>query len=385
MDFALSDEQQAIQETACRFARDNLAPRYKTQEEAGMLDRDMVRELGALGLIASDLPEELGGLGLDSLTIGLITEEISYADLNAGYLQVLGSLIGQIIAAHAQEDAAREWGPKIAAGTAMAALGLTEPRGGSDAAALQLRAERDGSDFILTGEKTSISLADQADIAVVFARTGKVEDGARGVSAFLVPLDASGLSRTRFDDLGSAAVGRGSLFFDRVRVPETLLLGDEGGGFRQVMQGFDFSRALIGLQCLGSARASLDETWDYVTEREAFGRPIAQFQGVTFPLSEAEAKYKTTRLVCLETLWRRDQGLPHTSEAAMAKWLGPKNAADIIHECILLNGHMGYAKDLPHQQRLRDVIGLQIGDGTAQIMKMIVAREKIGRIAVQHG
>ena len=238
---------------------------------------------------------------------------------------------------------------------------------------------------MLNGEKTSISLSDQADLAVVFARTGAPEDGARGVSAFLVPLDAPGISRTRFDDLGSEAVGRGSLHFDNVRVPAEMMLGDEGGGFRQVMNGFDYSRALIGLQCLAAARASLDETWPHVAEREAFGRPLAQYQGVSFPLAEGEAHYKAVRLLCYETLWRRDTGQPHTSEAAMAKWLGPKTALEIIHQCLLTHGHAGYSRDLPHQQRLRDVIGLEIGDGTAQIMKLIVAREKIGRIAVQYG
>ena len=163
------------------------------------------------------------------------------------------------------------------------------------------------------------------------------------------------------------------------------MLGEEGQGFRQVMQGFDYSRALIGLMCLGAARASLDESWEYITEREAFGAPLAQYQGVSFPLAEAETMWKAARHICYETLWLRDQGLLHTSEAAMAKWLAPKASVDIIHQCLLSHGHAGYSKDLPHQQRLRDVMGLEIGDGTAQIMKLIVAREKVGRAAVQYG
>lgn len=385
MEFGFTEEQQAIRDTARRFACEKLAPGYRAREESGVIDRALVREMGALGLIAGDLPAEFGGFGLDSTSIGIVVEEICHADLNVGYVQVLGSLNGRIIAAHARPALAREWIPRIVAGEALVALALTEPRGGSDAAHLQLRAERDGGGYLLNGEKTSISLSDQADLAVVFARTGAPEDGARGVSAFLVPLDAPGISRTRFDDLGSEAVGRGSLHFDNVRVPAEMMLGDEGGGFRQVMNGFDYSRALIGLQCLAAARASLDETWPHVAEREAFGRPLAQYQGVSFPLAEGEAHYKAVRLLCYETLWRRDTGQPHTSEAAMAKWLGPKTALEIIHQCLLTHGHAGYSRDLPHQQRLRDVIGLEIGDGTAQIMKLIVAREKIGRIAVQYG
>ena len=385
MEFGFTEEQQAIRDTARRFAREKLAPGYRAREESGVIDRALVREMGSLGLIAGDLPDEFGGFGLDSTSIGIVVEEICHADLNVGYVQVLGSLNSQIIGAHARPELAREWIPRIIAGEVLVALALTEPRGGSDAAHLQLRAERDGGDYVLNGEKTSISFSDQADIAVVFARTGAAEDGARGVSAFLVPLDTPGITRTRFDDLGSEAVGRGSLHFDNVRVSADAMLGDEGGGFRQVMNGFDYSRALIALQCLAAARASLDETWPHVAEREAFGRPLAQFQGVSFLLAEGEAHYKTVRLLCYETLWRRDTGQPHTSEAAMVKWLGPKTALEIVHQCLLTHGHAGYSRDLPHQQRLRDVMGLEIGDGTAQIMKLIVAREKIGRVAVQYG
>jgi cyclohexanecarboxyl-CoA dehydrogenase len=386
MEFGFSEEQEAIRDTARRFAADKLAPGYRAREESGVIERDLVREMGALGLIAADMPEDFGGIGLDSVSTGIIIEEIAYADLSVAYIQLLGSLIGQILARHAKPELAREWLPKIVSGEALIALGLTEPRGGSDAANLQLTATPDGKGgYILNGEKTSISLSDQADISVIFARTGSPDEGARGVSAFFVPLDADGITRTRYDDMGSAAVGRGSLFFDQVRVPGSALLGEEGGGFIQVMGGFDYSRALIGLQCLGPARASLNETWPHITEREAFGRPLAQYQGVSFPLAEAEARYRSVRLLCYETLWRRDTGQPHTSEAAMVKWLGPKTAVDIIHQCLLTHGHAGYSRDLPHQQRLRDVIGLEIGDGTAQIMKLIIAREKIGRVAVQYG
>lgn len=386
MEFGITDEQKAIQETARKFAAEKIAPGYRSREGTGLIEPRLVKEMGALGLVAGDLPEEFGGLNLDGVTAGLIIEEIAYADLNVSYIQLLASLMGQIIVTHAKPEIASTWAPRIVSGDAIVALGLTEPRGGSDAANLQLKAERSGNaEYVLNGEKTSMSLADQADAAVIFARTSGEDNGARGVSAFLVPMDASGITQSRFEDLGSDAVGRGSVFFDSVKVPAENMLGDEGQGFRQVMQGFDYSRALIGLMCLGAARASLDETWPYITEREAFGMPLAQFQGVSFPLAEAETAYKAARLICFETLWRRDAGLPHTSEAAMAKWVAPKSSVDIIHQCLLTHGHSGYSRDLPHQQRLREVIGLEIGDGTAQIMKLVVAREKIGRAAVQYG
>ena len=201
------------------------------------------------------------------------------------------------------------------------------------------------------------------------ARTGTLESGARGISAFYVDLRAPGVSRARFRDLGSRAVGRGQLFFDEVRVPAAARIGAEGAGFVQVMQGFDFSRALIGLMCVGAAQQSLDETVKYVTERQAFGAALARFEGVSFPLAEAAVQLRAARLLCYEALWLRDQGQPHGWLAAGCKWWAPELAAQVIHQCLLLHGHLGFSLDLPHQQRMRDVIGLEIGDGTAQIMK----------------
>jgi cyclohexanecarboxyl-CoA dehydrogenase len=156
-------------------------------------------------------------------------------------------------------------------------------------------------------------------------------------------------------------------------------MASEGKGFVQVMQGFDFSRALIGLQCVGAAQASLDETWGYIQEREAFGKKIANFQGVSFPLAEGASMIMAIRELSYHTLRLKDAGRKHTQEAAMCKWMAPKYACDVIQQCLLTHGHYGWSMDYPHQQRLRDVMGLQIGDGTAQIMKLIIARENAGR------
>ena len=377
MSFELNDDQRAFQETARRFAREKLAPGYQRREVEGRIDRALVLEMGALGLIAPELPEELGGLGTPSLTSGLIAEAIGYADVNVAYIQILGSLNGKIIAGHARPELARQWLPRLVSGEAIVAIGLTEPRGGSDAANLALSARRNGDGYILKGEKSSISMADQADAVVLFARTGTPQSGARGVSAFLVPMNTPGVTTLRYNDLGSKAIGRSSIFFDDVVIPAENRLADEGAGFVQVMQGFDFSRALIGLQVLGSAQASLDESWAYVQERKAFGAPLSKNQAVIFPLAEAETLISATRQLCYHTLALKDAGKPHTAEAAMCKWLAPKTAVDVIHQCLLTHGHYGWSLDLPHQQRLRDVMGLEIGDGTAQIMKLIIAREKL--------
>ena len=380
----LTDDQRALQETARRFARERLLPEYQKREKIGTLDRALIREMGELGFLGSDLPEEYGGMGLSGVTAGLIAEELAYGDFNISAVPVGISLNGAILVRHANEEIKNEWLPKMVRGDAIIAICLTEPRGGSDASNLQLKARLEGDHYVINGEKTSITFADRADAYVVFARTGTPEQGAKGVSAFFIPADTPGLSATHFDDLGSAIIGRGSVFFDNVRVPVSHRLGDEGKGFTQVMQGFDYSRALIGLQCCGIAQASLDEAWEYTKERQAFGRPIGQYQGVTFPLAEGESHIAAIRQLCLHTLALRDAGQPHVSEAAMCKWMGPRYAFDIIHQCILTLGHYGWTKDLPHQQRMRDVSGLEIGDGTAGIMKLIIARERIGKVAIQY-
>lgn len=375
--FALTPDQEAFRETAARFAADVLAPNYKALEKAATVPLALRRQMGDLGLIGAEFPEAYGGLGVDHVTAGVVLEAIAEGDFNVGYIQLLSSLCGAILADHASPEIAAEILPQVVAGEKLLCIALTEPQGGSDAASLRLKAVRDGDHFVIDGEKTSISMADQADWAVVFARTGTVESRAHGVSAFLVDMKAPGISTTRFSDLGQHAIGRGSIFFDGVRVPATHMLGNEGSGFVQVMQGFDFSRALIGLQCLSVARVSLAETWAYVQSRKTFGKPLSDNQGVTFPLAEAETMVEAARLLCFKTLAAKDAGVPHTREAAMCKWWAPKLAFEVVQTCLLLHGHAGWSVDLPFEQRLRDVLGLQIGDGTAQIMKLIIAREAL--------
>ncbi|MEL0082040.1 MAG: acyl-CoA dehydrogenase family protein [Gammaproteobacteria bacterium] len=383
MNFDLTEDQLAIKEAVSRYAGEKLAPDYQKREQQGRVDRALLREMGELGFIGAELPEQFGGLGLDAVTAGVIVEEIARADFNVSYVQLLASLNCSLLARAAPELAA-EVVPGVCAGELVLGLGLTEPGGGSDAGNLQLKAERQGDHYILSGEKASISFASQSDYLLLFARTGKPEEKARGVSAFLVPMDLPGITTTDYEDLGTRAVGRGAICFDKVELPAQNLIGEQGKGFGKIMHGFDYSRALIALQCLAPAFASLEETWQYITEREAFGQPIAKYQGVTEPLAEFETQLFAAHLLAYKTLWLRDQQRPHTKEAAMLKWWAPKLAYEAIHQCLLTHGHMGYTHELPHQQRMRDVLGLQIGDGTAQIQKMIIARETVGRVAVPY-
>jgi len=377
----LDEDLVALGEHARRFATERVAPGFQERDRTRVLDRALMRQMGALGFIAPELPEAVGGQGMGCLAAGVIHEEIARADLSLSYVNLLASLNGQILAEHGRPEVAGPWLRRLVRGESLLAIALTEPRGGSDAANLQLRIRRDGDAYVIDGEKTSISAADQADAAVVFGRTGPPASGAHGVTALLVPLDLPGITRGRFDCHGQRAIGRGSLFFENVRVPVEHRLGDEGKGFVQVMQGFDYSRALIGLQVLAVARVALEETWAWVVQREAFGQPLSAFQGVSHPLAELDTQVEAARLLCLQALWLKDRKLPHSAEAAMCKWWGPKLAYDVVHQCLLLHGHGGYDRG-PMEQRLRDVLGFQIGDGTAQIMKTIVARTRAGRKAV---
>jgi cyclohexanecarboxyl-CoA dehydrogenase len=187
------------------------------------------------------------------------------------------------------------------------------------------------------------------------------------------------VQRQRQNDIGNRAPGRASLFFDGLPVSPDQLVGQEGGGFVSVMRGFDYSRAIIGLMCIGLARAALDDALRYTRERRAFGSAIGKFQGVAFPLVEHATFLAGARHICYDALWRKDQDLPHSAEAAMAKWWAPKASVDAIHQALLTFGQAGLSADNPQGQRMRDAMGFEIADGTAQIAKLVLARELLGR------
>jgi cyclohexanecarboxyl-CoA dehydrogenase len=333
--------------------------------------------MAQLGITGICLPEAYGGLEADCVTTGIAAEEVARGDFNCGYALIENCLNAAIFQS-ANDTLKSAWLPGMARGEHIVAIAVTEAGGGSDAASMQTRALRHGDEYIVTGEKSGISMIMPASAVIVFAKTN-MQAGARGVSAFLVPTDLPGVSRTALRDMGERAIQRGSLFLDDVRLPREYLIGEEGQGFYLVMNGFDYSRVIIALMCIGAAGQSLDETIAYVKQRQAFGRPLAKFEGVSFPIAEHATQLEAARWLCYRALWLRDQGAPHAKEAAMVKWWGPKVAVDAIHDCLLLHGHYGYTQDLPLEQRLRDVIGLEIGDGTAQVSKIVVTRELFGR------
>jgi cyclohexanecarboxyl-CoA dehydrogenase len=378
VDFRFSDEQEQFRDTVRRFARQELAPLYHQGDVTKEFPRRQLAGMAALGLTGLRIPEEFGGSPQPCVTSGIAAEEIARADFNCGYFVEQNAFLGDLLHRFGSRQLQERYLPGMAAGTEVMGIALTEPAVGSDAAGLQTRAVREGDVYVLSGEKTSVTFAGDMDNCIVFAKTDTAA-GARGVSAFVVRSAWDGVSRTVLPSIGSKSLVRGTLSMDQVRVPRHHLIGEEGNGFRMIMSGFDYARAIIGLMCLGAAAQSLDETIAYVKERQAFGRPIAKFEGVQFPIAEAHTMIEASRLLCYRCLWLKDEDLPHTKEAAMCKWWAPKLAVDIIHQCLLLHGHYGYVDEMPFDQRLRDVMGLEIGDGTAQVQKIVIARELLGR------
>ncbi|MDN5854320.1 MAG: acyl-CoA dehydrogenase [Actinomycetia bacterium] len=378
MDFGLTDDQESVREAVRKLARAEIAPGYLQRAKCTEFPWEIhrrVAELGVLGLLAG--PEHNPLDVEDFLAAGLAVEELAYADFNVANAVIPALLMSALIQQHASERVRDEWLAPLVAGRTYIGLGLTEPECGSDVTALRTRAVADGDGYRLSGEKTSVTMLAHSSAMIVVAQTLR-EGQDRGASAFLVDLTASGIVTSEISDTGWQPMGRGAVHFDDVWVPADALLGAEAAAFRSVLNGFDVTRPLLALTGIGCARACLDETAEYVKARTAFGSPLARFEGVSFPLAEHITQLEAARLLCFQALWRRGAGLPHTAEAAMSKWYGPLMASQAVKECLLLHGSYGYAQELPFEQRLRDVLSVEIADGTAQIQKIIIARDRYG-------
>lgn len=310
--------------------------------------------------------------------LGLACEEVSYADPSCGYLVFGANVAASLLATHGAPTVVKEWVPKLVRGEAVCCVALTEPECGSDASALTTRAERVGGGWRLTGEKTSVTQASHADVAIVLAQTDPVKK-ARGIAAFLVRTDDSSVSSQSFVDPGFKPLGRGSITMDHTFVSDEFVVGAPGAGFALIMREFDLTRTLIALLVTGAAQRAIDSAIEYSQRRTSFGKPLSAYQGVTFPIAEHSTYLEAVRALALHTLGLRMCGKPHTTQAAMLKWWAPQVAFNAINDSIVLHGQVGWSDELPLQALLRDVSAYQIGDGTPQIQKLIIARELIGR------
>ena len=379
MDFNFNSEQLSMKKMLRDFVKKEVQPGYAERDKSGKFPRDLWKKTGDLGLIGMTLPVEEGGQGADCLTAGLASEELGRGDPNMGTaVFVVGELVANLIQNNCTEKLKKEWLGPLLAGDAVPAFALTEPHCGTDAAAMKSRAVRKGDKYILNGEKSGVTLMMDSDVVIVFAKTDP-DAGAKGVSGFIVPCDMPGVTRQWYEDMGSKCVRRGSIFMDDVEISSDNLLGKEGEGFKYVMRLFDFSRFILSLICLGSAQITLEETIQYTKERHAFGRPLAKFEGVSFPITEHYSIIESVRWLCYRGLWLRDQGQPHTEVAAMSKWMAPRFSVNAIRDCLLMHGHYGYTQEFPFEQRLRDVMGVELADGTSQVSKIVITRELFGR------
>ena len=374
--FAFTEEQKDFRLTLERFAHDTLLPGYRDRASSTDFPWDVQRRLASMGVLGIGLPEECGGSGAeDPILLGLATEALAEGDVNVASAPVQVGLVGSQLA-RGSETVRQEYLAPLIRGDCTVAIALTEPGSGSDAAALRTIAEPAPNGWRITGEKTAISWAMNAGAALVYARAPGSTRSA-GVSCFVVPLDAQGVSRARTLGMGCLPLGWGSIHLDGVLVSRDMLIGEEGAGFAGVMHHFDFSRPALGLLCLGAAKASLDEAISFATEREAFGQPIVNFQGVSFQLAEHATYIEAARWLCYRALWLRATGQPHTAISSMSKWWPPIVAKDAIEAAMRIHGHLGYSAELPLQQRLRDVMAYLVADGSAEIQKRVIAADLI--------
>lgn len=377
LDFTFTEEQEKFIQEVRDFIRKELAPKVQGQIESCQFPREMVKAMAKMGLTGMAITKEYGGTPKDWVTMGIAMEELAKVSLPAASIPFFAES-GAMMIQLGLPELQREWLPPIASGDKVICMGLTEPDAGSDLAGIKMRAVREGDYYILNGIKTSSAYGSQGDAAFILANTGPIGE-MKGMCAFLVPFEFPGVTRSRIWDMGWEPIGRGRITLENVRVPIEYRLAKEGEGFLRTMHMMDGVRAHASLMAMGLAQASLEDALNYAKERHAFGKPISAFEGISYKLAEAATQIELGRWLCYRTLWLRDHNLPHSKEAAMCKYWCPKAAVEICHDALLVHGNVGFSKDYAVEQRLRDAIGLEIGDGTANIMKLIIARQILGK------
>lgn len=379
--FTLSEDHLAFQQSVRTLARSRYVDSMLERSQSEKFPLLEFGELGDAGLLGLLISESDGGQGGDVLAVGIAVEELAYADPSIAYLAFAANASNALLATHGSDEVKQRWVTRGIAGEAVICLALTEPGAGSDAANLSTKAARVDGGWRISGEKTSITQAVHADVAIVIAQTNPGAGG-KGIGMFLVDMADSGITTQPIRDPGFKPLGRGSIFLDDVFVPDSHVLGEIGRGFGMVMREFDLTRTLIALMNIGTAQHAIDMAIEYSKQRQTFGRPLAANQGVSFVIAEHSTYVSAVRALGYHALGLRMAGQPHTAEAAMLKWWGPLVAHNAIRDCIVLHGQVGWSDEMPLQAMLRDVSGCMIGDGTPQIQKLVIARELIGKEAL---
>ena len=376
MTFEPSELQRAVQETARRFAREEIAPVAAENDRAGRFPLELVRGLGELGLLAVNVPEAYGGSGAGAVAYALAIMELSAADCATAVTVAVTNMVGETIARFGTEEQRRRYLPPLASGDFPAgAFGLSEPQAGSDAAAMRTRAVRRGDRWVLDGEKQWITSGDVAGVIIVWAKTDP-DAGARGVTAFLVEAGTPGLAVGRHEEkMGIRASSTVSLAFDGCEIPDALRLGDVGEGFRIALAALAGGRIGIAAQATGTIRAALDASRRYAKERHTFGRPIAEHQAIAFMLADMATDHEAARLMALRAAALKEAGAPFTREAAMAKLLASEAAQRAVSRAVQIHGGYGYTAEFPVEKLFRDARAQTIYEGTSEIQRLVIARE----------
>ncbi|MBU1538232.1 MAG: isobutyryl-CoA dehydrogenase [Alphaproteobacteria bacterium] len=377
MDFALTDDQRAIQDAARQFAEAELAPHSAEWDETKHFPVDVMKHAAEMGFCGIYTGEEHGGMALGRVEAALIFEELSRGDVSTAAFISIHNMATWMIDKFGSDDLRARYVPRLTTMELIASYCLTEPGSGSDAAGLRTTAKRDGDDWVLNGSKAFISGAGTSDVYVVMARTGA--DGPKGISTFVVEKDAPGLSfGAQEKKMGWNSQPTAIVQFDDCRVPAANLLGKEGDGFRYAMMGLDGGRLNIAACSLGGARLALETTQAYVTTRKQFGKSLSEFQNTQFKLADMATQLEACRLMVLRGAWAIDTNHPEkTKWCAMAKRMTTDACFQIADEALQLHGGYGYLKDYPLERIVRDLRVHRILEGTNEIMRVITAREML--------
>jgi alkylation response protein AidB-like acyl-CoA dehydrogenase len=375
----LTDEERLLQATAREFAQREVAPGAIERDEAERYDRALFRAMGDLGLTAAPFPAALGGAGFSYLGWTLVMEELGAADMAMAVSLSVHILSQYPVVTWGTDEQRARWLPAMLAGEALGAFALTEPHAGSDASAIRTRAEHDGDHYRLTGTKIWISNAPEADRYLVFA-TLDPEAGSRGITAFLIE---KGMPGFRFGaherKMGIRACPAAELIFEGCRVPAANRLGGEGEGYKIALSALGEGRISIAAACVGLARAGVEAAARYLGERQAFGKPLADQQGLRFMLAEMSRDVAAARALTREAAGAKDRGDPIAEASSLAKWTASDTAMRVATDAVQLFGATGYSRETGIERLMRDAKGAQIYEGTNQIHREIVAAETLKR------
>ncbi|MBF7083083.1 acyl-CoA dehydrogenase [Desulfallas sp. Bu1-1] len=376
MDFNLTRDQKMIRDVVRDFAEQEIAPRATEIDRTGTFPLDIINKMSEMDLMGLPFPEEYGGAGADYVSYCLAVEEISRACGSTGLTYEAHISLGCMpIYLFGTQEQKKKYLTMLCRGECVGAFGLTEPEAGSDAGGTKTTAELDGDEWVINGSKCFITNASYAKFVTITAVTDKTR-GRKGISAIIVPTDAPGFTiRSSYEKMGLHGSNTTELFFDNVRVPRENLVGNLNEGFKQFLKVLDGGRVAIAAMAVGIAQACLDASLKYAHQRVQFGRSISKFQAIQFKLADMAVNIELARLMYLKAAWLKDNGQPYSKEAAIAKLFASEMATRAALDAIQIHGGYGYMKEFPVERYLRDAKLLEIGEGTSEVQRLVIARQ----------